>query len=241
MAGDCHGFYGEKHGMWYAGDKRKRVEIMVSGCIFDMDGLLFDTERIFQNYWRAIAAERGIVLADSFITEITGTSGEMMNRILKKYYHTEDGGEIQKDCKERVLRHLAKDIPVKTAAVEILGRCRMLGIKTAVASSSPLRQIENNLENAGMENCFDAIVSGDEVEKGKPAPDIFLLAAKRIGVPPGECTVFEDSPHGIEGALRAGMNAVMIPDLLPPWEEHRRQIEVYNNLQEAAEKILGSG
>lgn len=197
---------------------------MVSGCIFDMDGLLFDTERIFQNYWRAIAAERGIVLADSFITEITGTSGE-----------------IQKDCKERVLRHLAKDVPVKTGAVEILGRCRMLGIKTAVASSSPLRQIKNNLENAGMENCFDAIVSGDEVEKGKPAPDIFLLAAKRIGVPPGECTVFEDSPHGIEGALRAGMKAVMIPDLLPPWEEHRRQIEVYNNLQEAAEKILGSG
>lgn len=197
---------------------------MVSGCIFDMDGLLFDTERIFQNYWRAIAAERGIVLADSFITEITGTSGE-----------------IQKDCKERVLRHLAKNVPVKTGAVEILGRCRILGIKTAVASSSLLRQIENNLENAGMENCFDAIVSGDEVEKGKPAPDIFLLAAKRIGVPPGECTVFEDSPHGIEGALRAGMKAVMIPDLLPPWEEHRRQIEVYNNLQEAAEKILGSG
>lgn len=197
---------------------------MVSGCIFDMDGLLFDTERIFQDYWRVIAAERGIVLADSFITEITGTSGE-----------------IQKDCKERVLRHLAKDVPVKTGAVEILGRCRMLGIKTAVASSSPLRQIKNNLENAGMENCFDALVSGDEVERGKPAPDIFLLAAKRIGIPPGECTVFEDSPHGIEGALRAGMKAVMIPDLLPPWEEHRRQIEVYNNLQEAAEKILGSG
>ena len=214
---------------------------MVSGCIFDMDGLLFDTERIFQNYWRAIAAERGIVLADSFITEITGTSGKMMNRILKKYYHTEDGREIQKDCKERVLRHLAKNVPVKTGAVEILGRCRLLGIKTAVASSSPLRQIENNLENAGMENCFDAIVSGDEVEKGKPAPDIFLLAAKRIGVLPEDCIVFEDSPHGIEGALRAEMKAVMIPDLLPPREEHKRWIDVYNNLQEAAEKILGSG
>lgn len=78
--------------------------------------------------------------------------------------------------------------------MEILGRCRLLGIKTAVASSSPLRQIENNLENAGMENCFDAIVSGDEVEKGKPAPDIFLLAAKRIGVPPGECTVLKTAP-----------------------------------------------
>ncbi len=78
-------------------------------------------------------------------------------------------------------------------------------------------------------------------KEGNRRADIFLLAAKRIGIPPGECTVFEDSPHGIEGALRAGMKAVMIPDLLPPWEEHRRQIEVYNNLQEAAEKILGSG
>ena len=123
-------------------------------------------------------------------------------------------------------------------AMEIPGCCRMLGIKTAVASSSPLRQIKNNLANAGMENCFDAIVSGDEVEKGKPAPDIFLLATKRIGVPPGDCTVFEDSPHGIKGALRAGMKAVMIPDLLLSWEEHRKQVDVYNNLQEAAEKLL---
>ena len=73
---------------------------MVSGCIFDMDGLLFDTERIFQNYWRAIAAERGIVLADSFITEITGTSGEMMNRILEKYYHTEVAEKFRKTAKK---------------------------------------------------------------------------------------------------------------------------------------------
>lgn len=100
MAGDCHGFYGEKHGMWYAGDKRKRVEIMVSGCIFDMDGLLFDTERIFQNYWRAIAAERGIVLADSFITEITGTSGEMMNRILKNTTTRRTAGKFKKTAKK---------------------------------------------------------------------------------------------------------------------------------------------
>lgn len=224
--------------MWYAKDRRREGEIMISGCIFDMDGLLFDTERIFQNYWRAIAAEQGIVLADSFTAEITGTSGEMMNCILEKHYHTGDGGEIQKDCKKRVLRHLAKDVPVKKGAVEILRRCRTLGIKTAVASSSPLRQIENNLKNVGMEKDFDALVSGDEVERGKPAPDIFLLAAKRIGVPPEECVVFEDSPHGIEGALRAGMKAVMIPDLLPPWEEHKRRIDVYHDLQEAAEKLL---
>ena len=92
-----------------------------------------------------------------------------------------------------------------------------------------------------MENCFDAIVSGDEVEKGKPAPDIFLLAAKRIGVLPEDCIVFEDSPNGIEGALRAEMKAVMIPDLLPPREEHKRWIDVYNNLQEAAEKNFRVG
>ena len=73
---------------------------MAGGCIFDMDGLLFDTERIFQNYWRAIAAERGIVLADSFITEITGTSGEMMNRILKNTTTRRTAGKFKKTAKK---------------------------------------------------------------------------------------------------------------------------------------------
>lgn len=212
---------------------------MIHGCIFDMDGLLFDTERIFQLYWHAIAKERGLILASDFIGSITGTSGEMMNRILEKYYGVSDGEVIQKDCKGRVLHHLEREVPIKTGTVEILRRCRALGIRTAVASSSPVRQIKNNLKNTGLEIYFDALVSGDEVEHGKPAPDIFLLAAERIGIPAEDCAVFEDSPHGIEGALRARMKAVMIPDLLPPIDEHSGRIEVYKDLKEAAEELFG--
>ena len=104
----------------------------------------------------------------------------------------------------------------------------------AIGSSSPLPLIRQNLEVTGLGSYFRALASGDEVEKGKPSPDIFLLAAQKLGIPPSECLVFEDSPNGIRAASAAGMIPILVPDIMPVTEEIRKQCaHIFTTLAEA--------
>lgn len=183
-------------------------------AIFDMDGLLFDTERVFQETWQEIAKEHNIILDSSFIKTVTGTSGERLCQVIEEYYHISDGAAVVEDCQERVRRKLAIEVPVKEGTREILEHFKRNNIKMAVASSSRIEQIESNLKISGVRDYFDAVVSGTEVSHGKPAPDIFLYAAGRIGCPPSECLVFEDSENGIKAGHAAGCITVMVPDLM---------------------------
>ena len=206
------------------------------GVIFDMDGTLFDTESVFQEEWNRIARERGISLPESFKYEICGTSGDPMNRIIERYYHVEDGTEIQRLCKERVSRRLLSRVPEKPGCREILSFFRERGYAIAMGSSSPMKQIFANLAVTGLSSCFDALASGEEVTHGKPAPDIFLLAARKMGVSPPQCYVFEDSPNGIRAACAAGMKAIMVPDLMPVTREMREKcFAIFESLLDAKE------
>ena len=206
------------------------------GVIFDMDGTLFDTESVFQEEWNRIAKERGLSLPESFKYEICGTSGDSMNRIIEKYYHVANGTEIQHLCKERVSRRLLAKVPEKPGCREILSFFRKKGYAISIGSSSPMGQILANLAVTGLSSCFDALASGEEVDHGKPAPDIFLLAARKMGVPPSRCYVFEDSPNGIRAACAAGMKAIMVPDLMPVTGEIREKcFAIFESLLEAKE------
>ena len=204
--------------------------------IFDMDGTLFDTEAVFQKYWNQIAKERGVTLSDHFKYEICGTSGAPMNLVIEKHYGVSDGTEIQMECKKRVAEELLRGVPLKPGCMEILEYFHQKKIPMAIGSSSRRVQIESNLQVSRAAHYFSAIASGDEVERGKPYPDIFLLAAKRLGAAPKDCYVFEDSPNGIRAAHAAGMHPILIPDLMPVTEEIRALSEgVYGTLTEAVE------
>lgn len=196
----------------------------MKGVIFDMDGLLFDTEQIYQKNWTRLAEEMKVELPKEFRTSICGTSGDLMDRIIEKYYHVENGRPYAEKIMERVTEDLKNHVPEKKGVHEILDFFKSRHFKMAIASSSRKEQIQNNIRLSHIEDYFDALVSGrdDGIQNGKPAPDIFLKAAERIGVPASECYVFEDAYNGIRAASKAGARPIMIPDMIPADDEMKR-------------------
>ena len=211
----------------------------MKGAIFDMDGLLFDTENIYQEIWNELAAENGVTLGADFVGDICGTSGAHMCRVIEKHYGVADGSIIMEECMKRVRQKLKVHVPKKAGAERIVKAFCDKDIRLAVASSSYPEQIESNLKLAGMRGYFDVVVSGKEVKHGKPAPDIFLLAAERIGCTPETCYVFEDSENGIRAGKAAGCTAIMIPDVLAPSEKIKKLVDgIYESLDEFVEEVL---
>ena len=188
----------------------------ITGAIFDMDGVLFDTERVFQQTWRELAKAQGVELEDGFTEAISGTNGAVMCRVIERFYHVPDGTGIMVACKRGVREKLARAVPVKAGVYEMVDYLRAAGIRMAVASSSSRGQIESNLRISGLAGRIDTVVSGEEVTVGKPDPEIFLRSAEAIGCPPAQCLVFEDSKSGVRAGHAAGCATIMIPDLIPP-------------------------
>ena len=189
----------------------------MKGAIFDMDGLLLDTERLYQESWVEMAKQFGQKPDPAFPSAVSGTNGEGMRQIIREYYPAVDAHAFQAGCVARVESILDEQGPMeKPGARELLEYFRARGIKTAVASSTGKNRILSNLRQTGLDTFFDAVVSGQEVTRGKPEPDIFLLAAERIGCAPEEFYVFEDSANGIRAGMAAGCVTVMVPDMVPP-------------------------
>ncbi|MBP3876795.1 MAG: HAD family phosphatase [Lachnospiraceae bacterium] len=210
---------------------------MKKGALFDMDGLLFDTEKVYQETWNEKAAEIGVSLDPEFKYQICGTSGDAAFQVVEKFYGVDDGRALAEEVYRRVAAKMAVSITEKPGMREILNLFKENGVKMAVASSTEIHAVHSNLQMTGIEPYFDAVISGKELEHGKPAPDIFLLAAEAIGVAPEDCYVFEDSISGIIAGHAAHMCPIMIPDLLQPTEEVKPYCAVYASLSDAAEAI----
>jgi len=211
----------------------------MKGAIFDMDGLLFDSEAIFQSVWQARAKELGKTLDADFVRRICGSSGAETQAVVRDYYGAEDPAAFILDVNERVHKIEETYLPMKKGCVEILEGLKHAGYRLAVASASSMEMIERNLAFNGITEYFDEIVSTALVARGKPEPDVFLYAAERIGLAPEACYVFEDSMNGIRAGYAAGMRAVMIPDQVQPTEEIRAMCwGVFNDLSEALRAIL---
>ena len=191
----------------------------IAGAIFDMDGVLFDTQRVYQEIWQEIADERGIVLADNFTERISGSSGEEAFQTIRENYHVEDVSVIDSVIMDRMKKRMEACVPIKPGVIETLQFLHDKGIKIAVASGTGRDQILFNLKKAGIDSFFDAVVGGTELIYGKPRPNIFLLAAEKMGCDSTECYVIEDSKNGILAASAAGCVPIFIPDLIAPTAE----------------------
>lgn len=217
-----------------------KKEIVKKGAIFDMDGLLFDTERVYRSVWSSPAPEYIPEVNPEVAEAVCGTSGEHLEKILKNYYPGVDAKAYICYVLDKVEELLKQEVPKKPGCEEILSWLHEHGFGIAVASSSRRSLIESNLKIAGVFQYFDAIVSGAELKHSKPAPDIFLLAAEQLGLAPEECYVFEDGYNGIRAGAAAGCATIMIPDLSVPTEEMRILCAgIYPDLGEALKVIAG--
>lgn len=189
---------------------------MVSGIIFDMDGVLIDSERQSNEGWLWAAGQLGVDMPMGLIDSFKGAPAELCCKFFDDYYK----GVIDYwEAKELRTQHVYKireteGIPVKKGVKDIFEYIRNNGLKCAVATSTRRESAEKTLHEIGVWDYLDAVVYGDEVEHGKPEPDIFLRAAKAIGVNPSEAVVVEDSINGIKAGYAADMRVVHIPDTI---------------------------
>ena len=199
-------------------DGGRASDAMFDAAIFDMDGLLLDSERPIRTAWLAAAAARGIPLSVDDYQSVIGTSAAESRRRLSALLGGDDVYETLRADAADALRYAA--FPPKRGALQLLESLRGSGVTTAVASSTVRREVERRLDVAGLGRYVESVTGGDEVAagRGKPHPDLYWLAAERIRIKPSRCIVFEDSEPGALAALAAGMQVVVVPDLKAPQE-----------------------
>lgn len=208
----------------------------IKAVIFDMDGLMFDTENLAIRLWLAAGKRFGYDITKEMMIECIGRTWQDSREILKKHLGQDfPYDQVRTDKSLTTVEYVNENgVPVKRGLYELLDWLKIKGYKLAVGTSTRRDSAEFKLKKAGVFQYFDEYVYGDDVEKGKPEPDIFLMAAGKLGMIPEECLVFEDSFNGIRAAHRAGMRPVMVPDVLQPDEEINKLIYArLNNLAEA--------
>lgn len=192
----------------------------VNGVIFDMDGIIFDTERISFRAWKKVCAEVGYEMEEEFYCNLIGRNFKGFSKIMMEKFGDEFPLESLYEKKiELQLEAIDKDgLPLKKGIHELLDYLKENGYKVAVATSTTRNRAEEMLKIGGVLSKADYVICGDEVVNSKPDPEIFLKAAKKLGVDPKECIVLEDSGAGIEAAYSAGMLGINVPDMKKPDE-----------------------
>lgn len=215
-------------------------KFMKRGAIFDMDGTLLDTERLYSLGWVEVAADFGKEKQPDLSWRACGLGNDQCVALVKEYYPDLDGQEYVRHVVEFVKKKIEKELSLMPGVPEVLRFFEEQGIRMAVASSTETDIVEANLRRTDIRRYFQAVVGGDQVTNGKPAPDIFLRAADLLGIPAGDCYVFEDSPNGIRAAAAAGCAAVMVPDQIRPTEEIRDlSADVCENMADVLKKLRG--
>lgn len=213
---------------------------MIQAAIFDMDGLMFDTEAVWGRCWDPAFQNLGLPKPpQQFKVDVRGTSGDRMWAVFRRHFGPEAPAQrIYQEEYRLVSQENARHIAKKPGLDRLLGWLRSEEVPMAVASSSPEASVRNNLQVAEVEKYFDVVVSGADVRRSKPDPDIFLEAARRLDAEPTRTLVLEDSFNGVRAGHAGGFVTVMVPDLSAPDDQmHQLATAICSSLDEVADLL----
>ncbi|MBP5353738.1 MAG: HAD family phosphatase [Lachnospiraceae bacterium] len=193
----------------------------IKAVIFDLDGTLIDTERLYRMYWPKALAHFGYDLSDERALMLRSLGRPFAPEQFKKWYGEDfDYPKVRTYRKELIEAHIAEHgVDAKPGVRELAEKLAEMGITVAIATATDPERTERYLSLAGLQGIFRTIISATMVPHGKPAPDIYLYACHTLGLAPGECLAVEDAPNGVRSAYAAGCPVVMIPDQTEPDEE----------------------
>jgi HAD superfamily hydrolase (TIGR01509 family) len=192
----------------------------VAAVVFDMDGVLFDTETLYEKAALAAAREVGIPMTSEFFRSTVGSPSAVVRAQVLERYGSDIAIDQLWDISRRIFRELTETREIlKPGVVELLDLLDELGLPRAVATSSVRPTVDRHLHKHGLVDRFHGIAAQGDYDRHKPHPDPFLKAAALLGVAPQDCLAVEDSHHGVRSASSAGMMTVMVPDLLPATDE----------------------
>lgn len=210
-------------------------------AIFDMDGTILDTEAVFRTIVFEVCTDLGFEMTDAVHHSMVGSSHEHTNRLLVEAYGVSFPYALfDERCRVIMTERTRTGVPVKPGARELIEDLRQRGIPTAVATSSRRPHASHHLSAAGLLELFDTVVTRDDVVHPKPHPEPYLTAARRLGMDPRQCLALEDSNAGVRAAHAAGMQTVMVPDLVHPSPDTRALgIAVVENLDQVRLAAFG--
>lgn len=186
----------------------------IKAIIFDMDGVIFDTEMVYLKVWSKIFEKYGYKMTKEIYISVLGTGRENVKKVFVNNYGSNlPIDDMYKEKDENLAKEIEKGVALKAGAYEILKYLKENDFKIALATSAISKRAFKQLKQANIYRFFDAVVCRDEVEKTKPNPDIFLKAADKLNVNKSECIVIEDSSAGIKAAFNAGMIPIHVIDL----------------------------
>lgn len=208
--------------------------------IFDMDGVIFDTEKVYLDIWIEVFEKYGYKMTKELYVNVMGTGRKNVIKTFLENFGDDLPIEKMYEEKDNQLFYIIENqgIPLKEGVKELFSMLKEKNYKIALATSAKRERVEKQIKDKWLKESFDAIVCGDDVEKGKPSPDIFLKAAKEIDVEPENCFVVEDSPAGIKAAFSGGMKGIHVEDLKAADEDILKYCEKnFENLQEIKEYL----
>ena len=214
----------------------------VRAVIFDMDGVIFDSERLLLESWKVVADRHGIEGIEETLQLCFGVNVNVSRQIYFDRYGEDFPLDQYKTETRAIFRARCPEgyPPVKAGAKELLAWLRARKVPLALASSTQSQLVRTELEKAGLLGFFQVVIGGDQITRSKPEPDIFLAAAKALDVPPADCFIIEDSFNGVRAGHAAGGRTLMVPDMVPPDGEMEEKAEAILPSLDAAQTYIAN-